>query len=833
MKLKLTGNNFLIILMIISSLFLFFNFDLYKTSDNYNLENIETSKCKTTYRNLENNFYQKDLELLDVEPEYKGISIFPEVKNILCIGKVIDYEITYYEKIDDIEYIKLRLYTMSGPKVLSYLKLLLLFSFINPLFFILKKHFEKKFIVLFFIYFLFISNYIFIVEFNILSFLSEVLFFVCLYLFIYSDDIFSKNIINKNHNLAIDSLRALAVIFVILNHLEFSLFSSGYLGVDLFFVISGYVITKKYFALNYKNFKEFFGEFLFFRVKRILPVLIFFISITSIFVFLLDYYYKETLLVGLFSSIAVSNIYLFLTSSDYFAAESSLNAFTHTWSLGVEEQFYIIFPFLLFLMKRKSSNKNIFNILILVSFILFWIYQPNYQDATYYLLPFRFWQIGLGCLAAIYSKEIYNFTKKIPINLIFILLLATFFINIPYSKYLTTLNGVLAFLLINMVGENSQSLKILNTKKLATIGALSYSLYLWHWPVVALSKWASYENFNTELKLIVIVLLSFISFKFVEQPFRKTTLEKKKIMTSSILFSIILLTFSMNYVIENTQRNNILSGKNPIVFSSTDYQNIINEISCYHPKDTKEAFSRCITYVENKTNVYLIGDSHSTNHFLSLENIFREKEKYNFSHLVDWSFIRTFQGIPDCGTFHCVENSFEKHINFYAENLREDDIVIISFSRDWFKEDGTLPRRNNDIKLKKFDKKLEELMITLKNKNSKVVFVGDIPKTCETGTNFINDIIKNGDIVKCTVEKTVSLKDREAITNIFMKYLGENIKFIDPHDYFCNDEYCSIIDLDTNKILFTDLSPHISKEGLNRMNDFWDKVFLTEPFKSL
>ena len=76
MKLKLTGNNFLIILMIISSLFLFFNFDLYKTSDNYNLENIETSKCKTTYRNLENNFYQKDVELLDVEAQYKGITFF-------------------------------------------------------------------------------------------------------------------------------------------------------------------------------------------------------------------------------------------------------------------------------------------------------------------------------------------------------------------------------------------------------------------------------------------------------------------------------------------------------------------------------------------------------------------------------------------------------------------------------------------------------------------------------------------------------------------------------------------------------------------------------------
>tara|TARA_B100000029_G_scaffold446513_1_gene467712 strand:- start:3907 stop:6408 length:2502 start_codon:yes stop_codon:yes gene_type:complete len=831
-KLDSKGNQILVILIIIFSIFLVFYFDMHKTNNTYNLNNLEVAECKGTYRDINNYFYQENVVLLEVKNEYKAKSIFPEFQNIFCIGKVIDYEISFYEEIDDIEYVKIKLYTFSGQRLVNYVKLLILFFIFNPIFIKNKKFFDKEYMFLFFIFTLFVLNYFLLVEFSFSSFLSETIFFLCIYTFIYSENSITENVINKNHNLAIDSLRALAVIFVLLNHLDFSLFSSGYLGVDLFFVISGYVITKKYYSLEYSNFKQFYSDFLFFRVKRILPVLFFFILVTSIFVYFLDFYYKDTLLLGLFSSLAVSNIYLYFSSSDYFSIESSLNSFTHTWSLGVEEQFYILFPVILYLIKRKKSNKFLFVCLVLLSYILFWIYQPDYQFATYYLLPFRFWQIGLGCLAVIYSKEIYKFTKRIPLNLILILLLTTFLIDIPYSKYLTTINAIAAFFVINIVGGEYKTSIILNTKKLASIGALSYSIYLWHWPVVALSKWGSYENFNIELKLLLIILLSFISFKFVEQPFRKTPIEKKKIMMFGILFSLIFLSFTLRYTIENTDRNNILSGNNPTLFSESEYKNIINEISCYHPEDVESAFSRCMTYVENKINVYLIGDSHSTNHYLTLNEIFNKSQKYNLSHLVDWSFIRSFQGMSDCGVLNCIDDSFEKHITFYNKNLKEEDIVIISFSRDWFKEDGPLPRETNEVKIKKFENKLNELVKVLKNKGVKILFVGDIPKTCEPGTNYMNDVIKNGDIKKCTVERSVSLEDREEITEVLIKYSGEDIDFVDPHDYFCTNQYCSVVDLKSNKLLYTDLSPHISTEGLAKMNEFWTNIFETNIFSN-
>ena len=329
----------MLISIIILSIFLVFYFNIFETKNIYNLNNLQGAECKGTYREISNNFYQENVVLLEVKNEYKAKSINPEFQNIFCIGKVIDYEVSFYEKIDDIEYVKIKLYTFSGQKLLNYTKLLLLIFFFNPIIFKYKKFFNKEYVFLFFIFYLFVLNYFLLVEFSFLSFLSEAIFFVFMYIFIYSSNSITENIINKNHNLAIDSLRALAVIFVVLNHLGFSLFRSGYLGVDLFFVISGYVITKKYYSLEYSNFKEFFSDFLFFRVKRILPVLFFFILVTSVFVYFYDYYYKETLLLGIFSSLAISNIYLYFSSSDYFAVESSLNSFTHTWSLGVEEQF--------------------------------------------------------------------------------------------------------------------------------------------------------------------------------------------------------------------------------------------------------------------------------------------------------------------------------------------------------------------------------------------------------------------------------------------------------------------------------------------------------------
>jgi peptidoglycan/LPS O-acetylase OafA/YrhL len=179
----------------------------------------------------------------------------------------------------------------------------------------------------------------------------------------------------------IDSLRVFAVIPVILFHLNYNFSPNGYLGVDLFFVISGFVITK-----TLLKYKEIHGEieiisFFLRRLKRIYPALIVMIVISSIFVsyfgvinFFNFHLYLKT---GLFSIFGVSNIFLIYKSDDYFLNQEN-NPFTHTWSLGVEEQFYFIYPFLLFLIFKintnKSFNKLIYYILTIISAVYLYLF---------------------------------------------------------------------------------------------------------------------------------------------------------------------------------------------------------------------------------------------------------------------------------------------------------------------------------------------------------------------------------------------------------------------------------------------------------------------------
>ena len=824
-SLNFRGNFTITILIVISFILLSLLFQIFQPLDSYSLDTIDQSLCKFKSSNFEEKFLQENYVLLEIQNKNTSVSIFPDIKNILCLGKVVNYEVTFFEQIDDTAYIKVNLFTFTGEKLLNFVKVFLLFLiFFTTKVVNFKNNFTNTYAFIFITYFIFVLNYFFSLDFDATKFFIESLFYNLFFIFLNLEESKYLNLINLKHNISIDSLRGIAVVAVILNHFDFKYFNSGYLGVDLFFIISGFVITNKYFSMEYQNMRSFFSDFIFFRLRRIIPVLLFFIASTSIFVYFLDFYYKSTLRVGLFSSIAISNIYLYLSSLDYFSTESSLNAFTHTWSLGIEEQFYLIFPILLYLIKNKKYSKHLFTALVLTSFILFYIYQNRDPNATYYLIHFRFWQLGIGCLLSIYKDELSKILYKIPLNLCIFLLLATFVVNTEYSRNLTLISTTIGAFIIYLSGYKVKSSKLLNNKQLALIGTLSYSIYLWHWPVIALTKWSNASFLNIEAQTLLIILLSYFSFKYVEQPFRKVLPENKSKVIGTILATTSILFVSIFVVIQNTERNNILSGKNPVIFEENDYKNIINQIECYHPEDTEDPFGNCMTHIPEKKNVYLIGDSHSTNHYFSLSKIYDSKPEYNFSHLVDWGFIREMQGIEGCGVGqNCIDNSYQKHLNFYNENLTIDDIVLISFSRDWFKLDGDLPRKDNQVKLKNFEEKFDILIKTISSKNSKIILIGDIPKTCKGNVNYINDIILKGNFEICTVDKDVSLEDREVLTNIFDDYLGDNIYFVDPHEYFCNEEQCSIVDISTNRLYYSDLSPHITEYGLSIMNQFWEK----------
>ena len=145
----------------------------------------------------------------------------------------------------------------------------------------------------------------------------------------------------------IDGLRAFAVVTVIINHFNKNILPGGYLGVDIFFVISGFVITSSLYQRPSENFKDFITGFYERRIQRLVPALSVFVLITSIAICFFNAQPGNSLITGLTSLFGLSNIYLLKNSTDYFAQSTELNVFTNTWSLGVEEQFYILFPFLI------------------------------------------------------------------------------------------------------------------------------------------------------------------------------------------------------------------------------------------------------------------------------------------------------------------------------------------------------------------------------------------------------------------------------------------------------------------------------------------------------
>ena len=156
----------------------------------------------------------------------------------------------------------------------------------------------------------------------------------------------------------IDGLRAFAVVAVIINHFNKDILPGGYLGVDIFFVISGYVITLSLFNSPSKNFIDFIFGFYERRIKRLTPALAVFVIILGIATCFFNPQPNETLRTGITSLVGLSNLYLLKQSIDYFADSTYLNTFTHTWSLGIEQQFYVLFPFLIWFSGFSKQTKN-------------------------------------------------------------------------------------------------------------------------------------------------------------------------------------------------------------------------------------------------------------------------------------------------------------------------------------------------------------------------------------------------------------------------------------------------------------------------------------------
>ena len=328
----------------------------------------------------------------------------------------------------------------------------------------------------------------------------------------------------------IDGLRAIAVVSVVIGHTFEEALPGGFLGVDVFFVISGYVITMSLLGRDHARFGAFLGAFFLRRIKRLIPALLLMFLITCAVVFFLDRDPNVSLITGALSLIGMSNFSLYAQELDYFSASIKYNAFTHTWSLGVEEQFYLLFPVLFWVVFATQSPRRVVAMgavvlgLSILSLIIFIALQDTADRLAYYMMPFRFWELGAGVVAAFWvdqTKPTVGGMRSLKTALALLALGCVFVIAGP---------GVMAghvvavFMTVTLLvgGAGGPQAIVLTNPVSVYIGRISYSLYLWHWPFLTFGLLAPTSLIAKPLVAIAGAFgAAVLSYHFVEQPVRR------------------------------------------------------------------------------------------------------------------------------------------------------------------------------------------------------------------------------------------------------------------------------------------------------------------------
>jgi len=352
---------------------------------------------------------------------------------------------------------------------------------------------------------------------------------------------------NKLFLKEINGLRALAVLLVLMFHIDSHFFPAGFLGVDIFLVISGFLITRN---ISYDLHR---GEFLFRifykkRIKRLFPALgiTLLLSLIAGNFILTPYFYQSTAVSAVYALFSASN-FLFFFEDGYFSAGAELKPLLHTWSLGLEEQFYLIWPFILFVSYKFFRKQILLLVLVLsfVSLILAEYYLSINDQACFYLIPFRIFEFGVGA-AAVWAKPLVenrdeNFRAILSLaGVVGFLLSACFLDKYTPMPGLYSLIPCFATFAIICSASTVISKFLLENKLADIIGHSSYSIYLMHWPLIVYYKLVVLRDLKFTDKIVlflVSLLLGFLLWRLVEVPFKKV----KK--TSNRLLLLILAFF--------------------------------------------------------------------------------------------------------------------------------------------------------------------------------------------------------------------------------------------------------------------------------------------------
>lgn len=431
------------------------------------------------------------------------------------------------------------------------------------------------------------------------------------------------NVASANYIEEIDALRGVAVIAVMLYHAEPTWLPGGFTGVDVFFVISGYLITQ-IILHDLEQQKFSFINFWERRARRILPALFAVLIPCSVAAW---FYFSPVELRGFAASAIASlgfgaNFYFWQDSADYFALAAQKKPLLHLWSLGVEEQFYLLYPAFLIILWRYAQGRVVFALLVgvIASFIISWYAAENHPVAAFFLLFTRAWEIGAGCLLAVFTRQklvLYTQYSSSIVVIAAAVMLATFFVvdgNTPWPGP-AALPLVAATVAIIAYGPHSDMTRpIFKFRPLLLLGLASYGIYLWHHVLLSFARVISPSQLNLQevtLILLISVVLGWASYSWIEQPARDRLRISTPQFWTAVSVSLILLAGANYWIWQGKGMPSRLPPKLQLIAEMPELYPSKIDPCFFNPGPVSRYESACLVGSLGPIATAIVGDSHA------------------------------------------------------------------------------------------------------------------------------------------------------------------------------------------------------------------------------
>ncbi len=646
---------------------------------------------------------------------------------------------------------------------------------------------------------------------------------------------------NIKYRPEIDGLRAISVIAVVIYHADIvyngiSIFSGGFLGVDIFLVISGYLITSL--ILKELKVKKTFSIINFYerRARRILPALlgVILFSIPFAWKYLLPpefLDYSKSIIYTIFFG---SNFYFHFSGLEYGAQSSLLKPFLHTWSLAVEEQFYIIFP-ILFVFTYKFYRKHISKVLwlgFIVSLFLAEWSSRNYSSLAFYFLHTRMWEILLGSLLAYYSLSIKKKKKSLTlakkfcpsIGLVFIFFSFIFYQDEMFHPSILTIIPVSGVaLIIWFSSEKDFITQILSTKLLVSIGLISYSLYLFHYPFFSFARITGLVS-GDFLKKIVLVLLilitSYLSYILIEKPFRNKKLTSKKKLLYFLGFCTTILLIFNFYVLSQggikKRLPEILQNEiknNNVIFNEKGKKGRVVLIGDSHARTLEFHLNNELIKKDFKLKRFFT-DFYITNFNLIDRKTKKKNKEFVLTNKEIFEFLKEEKNL-----IIVLHHRFTvKYLETYFDNQEGEVENSYQKNRDWEEFIEPINKTTNSKFERKqlIEKAFLENIEEIKKFGHEIILIYPVPEMAfNVPRKIYNDIVieKNQKIKIFSSSYNVFTERNKEIFKLFDKIDSNKLHRVYPHTHFCNKLIKNRCVANSEKEIYYWDDDHLSLQG--------------------